>query len=398
MGRARLGVSVVDAALERLDAVYRAGHRVVVAVSGGKDSVVCLELAVRVARQHGRLPVEVATQDEEIAFPGTYESLERMAQRPDVRMRWVCMQQPMLNVFNRERPYWWCHDPQLPPEQWVRRPPPYAEFVAEKTLENMIQPRYFPVAHVPEPGTPWDPSDQRERLVAVVGLRAQESIKRLMGLFSSGGPITRATHLGVHTLRPIYDWTEGDVWRFIGEQRCDYNRAYDALYRLGCVKNLRIGPPTMTLAGLGELQAAARAWPAWFDRVCTRVPGTRTAVAFGKRAVTPRRRAGESWRQCFERECLGPETPAWIAERAQIVVDRVLRQHAKHSTAPFPEREQCLVCAPIDNWRNMAMVMYNGDPYSLKTLSMLPLVEPDFFRPGAGKWDFGKAKQKTKNS
>jgi predicted phosphoadenosine phosphosulfate sulfurtransferase len=394
MGRAKLGVNVVRAALDRLEAVYAAGHRVVVTVSGGKDSVVCLELAIMAARKYGRLPVDVCTQDEEINFPGTYESLERMAQRKEVRMRWFCMQQPMLNVFNREQPYWWCHDPQLPPEKWVRRPPSYAEFVEEKTLENIVQPAFFPVEHVAKPGDSWDPEDKRQRLVTVVGLRVQESVKRLLGLFSAGGAISKANQMGAHLLRPIYDWTEGDVWKFIRDTKADYNSAYNVLYRMGCKKNLRIGPPTMTLAGINQLQIASRAWPAWFEKFCERVPGTRTAAMFGKRAVTPRRRVGESWQQCFERECLGPETPGWIAERALIVMQKALAQHAKHATSPFPEHQPCNNCGYLCSWKHITNAMWNGDPYSFKTLAILPLIEPDHFRPGAGKWNFGRgAKQ-----
>lgn len=382
-------MNVVDAALERLEGVYSKNHRVVVAVSGGKDSVVCLELAIIVARKYGKLPVEVCTQDEEIAFPGTYESLERMAARPEVNMRWFCMQQPMLNVFNRAEPYWWCHDPLLAKSEWLREPPPFAEWLHEKSLENMVCPAQYPV-EVTAKGESWDPSDTRQRLVTVVGLRVQESVKRLLGLFSAGGPISKSNHLGMHMLRPIYDWTEGDVWRFIRDQKADYNRAYDTLYRMGVKKNLRMGPPTMSIAGINQLQAAARAWPAWFERLCTRVPGTRTAAMFGKKAVTPRRKYGESWEQCFERECLGPDTPDWIRERARLVMQKRLVGHAKHSTAPFPEHVPCNNCGVVNSWKGMALVMYGGDPYGAKTLGVLPLIEPEFFRPGSGVWGLGK--------
>jgi predicted phosphoadenosine phosphosulfate sulfurtransferase len=389
MGRARLGVNVVQAALDRLEMVYSGNHRVIVAVSGGKDSVVCLELAIMVARKYGKLPVEVATQDEEAAFPGTYESLERMAERPEVNMRWFCMQQPMLNVFNREMPYWWCHDPQLPPEQWLRKPPDFAEFVEEKSLELMVAPQHYPVEYAAKE-VPWDPEDKRQRLVTVVGLRVQESVKRLLGLFSAGGPISKSNKVGMHMIRPIYDWSEGDVWKFIADAKADYNKAYDVLYRAGVKKNLRMGPPTMTLAGINQLQAAARAWPTWFEKLCIRVPGTRTAAAFGKRAVTPRRKHGETWQQCFERECLGEGAPEWIRERSLTLMQKKLHSHGKHATAPFPENQPCHQCGVINTWKGMALAMWNGDPYGQKTMGVLPLIEPSFFRPGSGSWGLGK--------
>lgn len=391
MGRVRLGVNVVTAALERLDGIYRQGHRVVVAVSGGKDSVCCLELAIMVARKHGRLPVDVVTQDEEAAFPGTYESLERMAARPEVRMRWFCMQQPMLNVFNRAEPYWWCHDPLLRPDQWIRKPPSFAEILEgpEKGLDLMATSRHYPVEYA-EKGAQWDPNDTRERLFCVIGLRAQESVKRLLGLFSAGGPISAANAYGTHMIRPIYDWSEGDVWKFIRDSKADYNTAYDTLYRMGCTKHLRMGPPTMSVGGIKQLQYASRAWPEWFERLCTRVPGTRMAAAFGKRAVTPRRKAGESWEDCFRRECLGPDVPDWIRKRSEIVLEKKLRGHSKHATAAFPENEPCHSCGVINTWKSMALTLYNGDPYGFKTGSMVPLIHPNDFRPGSGVWALGK--------
>lgn len=44
--RQPIGISVFDAAIDRLLPIYRDGHRVVVSFSGGKDSTVTLECAV----------------------------------------------------------------------------------------------------------------------------------------------------------------------------------------------------------------------------------------------------------------------------------------------------------------------------------------------------------------
>ncbi len=373
MRRQALAVDVFEAAVRRLYDLYAAGHRVVVSFSGGKDSGVVLEVAIIAARRAGRLPVDVVMRDEEIMFPGTFEYAERVALRPEVRFHWLVAHQPIVNVFNREQPYWWVFDPLLPPQRWVRQPPDWAIRIPTLNIDSMTTPERFP----PAPG---------KHLYAAIGLRVQESMGRLYGLFSAGGHITRPNRHGVRNVWPIYDWTDADVWRAIAVNKWDVNEAYNVLHRLGLPRErLRIAPPTLTQAGVPSLRLAAKAWPKWFDRVCQRLPGVRAVVHYGLRAVQPHRRLGETWERCFWRTCV-EEAPAWIAERARRVAAQYASAHARHSTAPLPEVEPCYHCqSKIGSWRMLAHVMYNGDPFSMKAVS-LPYVEPEAFRPGAGTW------------
>jgi predicted phosphoadenosine phosphosulfate sulfurtransferase len=264
-------------------------------------------------------------------------------------------------------------DPLLPPSAWVREPPPYAYRIDSLDINAMTIPERFP------------PADGKS-LMAVIGLRTQESMARTYGLFSSKGYVTKPNQYGVPGVRPIYDWRDGDVWRAISENHWDYNAAYNVMHRMGIRQTaLRIGPPTMNAMAADLLVMAAKAWPSWFERVVERLPGIRSAGSFGKRVLQPSRRLGETWEDCFKRECI-QEAPPWIAERATKYMERMLSTHRHHSTSPFPEVKPCYHCAANNGaWRALARNLYNGDPFSQKC-SGLPYVEPEFFRAGAGQW------------
>ncbi|KKL98180.1 hypothetical protein LCGC14_1826980 [marine sediment metagenome] len=373
MPRKKLTMNVFEAAIDRMVKVYEQGHRVVVSFSGGKDSGASLEVCILAAQATNRLPVDVICRDEEIMYPGTYEYVLRTAQRPEVNMHWIYACQPIINIFNRKAPYFWVFDPKLPPEQWVRQPPDIAYRVEEQNIEHMTIPKRFPVA-------------KGKELFAVIGLRVSESRGRLYGLFSSKGYLTQPNKYGTRGCRPIYDWGDGDIWKAHNDMKWDYNDAYNTMHRLGVKRaSLRIAPPTMNAASVDHLWVASTAWPQWFDRVCQRCPGVRTAAQFGKRSVLPERRLDETWEAAFHRLCI-EESPDWIKERSTNLRDKILRGHRHHAATPFPDVTPCYTCkSNIGSWRAMSLAMYNGDPFSMKQ-DYLPFVEPELFRPGAGTW------------
>jgi len=369
-----IGLNVLEAATDRLRSLYAEDHRLIISFSAGKDSGVTLELAILAAEAEGRLPVEVIMRYEEIMFPGTFEYAERMYHRRETEFHWVICHQPIINVFAREIPYWWVFDPFLQPEEWVRQPPSFAEVLDTQNIQKMTIPERFP------PG-------EGKRLLAVLGLRASESRGRNMGIHNMKTFITKPNRYGVSNAWPIYDFRDPDIWKAINDHGWDYNQAYDTLYRLGLPKHrLRIAPPTLTSAGLPALKLSMSAWPQWFDKVATRLPGVRTAALFGKRAVEPLRRIGEDWSDTFQRECID-EAPTWIAKRARKWSAFVQSFHARHSTQHFPQIKPCGRCKPAGgSWKALCMALYMGDPFSMKAQE-LPYMEPDAFREGAGKWE-----------
>jgi predicted phosphoadenosine phosphosulfate sulfurtransferase len=299
-----------------------------------------------------------------------------MYDRPEVNMRWVIANQPIINAFDRVQPYWWVFDPQLDPSEWVRQPPPHAEYIKDLDITRMTSPERFPVS-------------EGQEIRNVIGIRTSESMGRLMGLHSAGGFVLGAVNqYGVRDLWPIYDWSDGDVWLAHKKFGWDYNSAYNVMLRHGYKKQkMRIGPPTMNPAGGEGLRRICQvAWPEWWNRVCRRLPSVRTYAKYGTAAVSPHRRLGETWEQCFERTCI-ENAPAWIRDRATITRDRMLSTHAKHSHLPFPDQISCAHgCSPtLGSWKHICHEIYLGDPFSMK-VTFLPYVDPEFFRPGSGTW------------
>lgn len=374
MPREKLSTDVLSEAIERMRSVYRAGHRVVVSFSGGKDSGVVLEVCIIAARAEGKLPVEVAMRDEEAMYPGTFEYCERVAARPEVKFDWYVCHNPIINVFNRQIPYYWAFDQTLPPEKWMRTPPPFAKTISDASLHLMIIPERYE----------WP--DEDHDLVVVTGVRASESTNRLMGIFSSKGFLTKSDDAGIRYARPIYDFQDGDIWKAIRDNKWDYNKVYDIFAQFGVPRHLmRVATPALRPDTL--LSIAAKAWPSWFAKLCERLPGVRLGAQYGIKAVRPIRAEGESWKATFARECV-ERAPEWIKARAEKAAAVILENHARHSTSPFPDDGKCGGCAgsKIASWKMLANSTYDGDPQSF-ACKFLPRVEPSFFRAGAAGWD-----------
>lgn len=371
------GKNVYQAAKERLREHYEAGDRVVISTSGGKDSTVVMELAIEVARETNRLPVEVMHRDEEIMAPGTFEYLERVYHRPEVELHWCIAGQAIINAYNRYQPYWWVFDPDEK-DKWVRPIPPQAQWIENKLIEGMTSIDRFPV----NPGN---------RLVAVTGLRAAESITRLARIASTRGALTKhPTAFGAYTLAPIYDWQDDDVWTYIKTKGIDYNEIYNALYRIGVPKrNQRIAPPTMR-QGITQLPYLQKLYPQWFDKVNTRCPGTLAAAYYGKKSLYPLIYPGQTWQDVMYWIIEDADQHApWLAKRCRQALHDQEERHKSHSNQPLPMTRskhcrQCLPKAP-GSWEALAKTLYNGDPWSHYNQDLPPL-EPEEVKPGTGYW------------
>lgn len=106
-----LAIDVFEAAKERIRHIYQTYDKVVISYSGGKDSTCVLELAIQVAGELGKLPVNVLFFDEEVLMPETEAMVMRTRARPEVNLVWVCGQVGYWDASSNEQPHWTTWDP-----------------------------------------------------------------------------------------------------------------------------------------------------------------------------------------------------------------------------------------------------------------------------------------------
>jgi hypothetical protein len=218
-----------------------------------------------------------------------------------------------------------------------------------------------------------------------------------MAIHMSGGHMTKTTTAGTWYSRPVFDWLSGDVWRALSINKWDFASTYNVMMRMGMPREkLRIAPPTLSIHSTLELQIASKAWPEWFDRVAKRLPGVRAVAQFGKVAISPTHRVGESWRDTYIRECI-TEAPQWISERAQRVLDVIEPRHAGHASSPIPEITPCRHCTGSNvSWKKLSHILYLGDPLAVAVEYLgIKDVDPEYFRPGSGVW-YPKSRERAK--
>lgn len=340
------------AAIGRVRVLYDRFDLVAVSFSGGKDSTAALQVCLQVAHERGRLPLDVYFWDEEAIHPETIEYVERVAQRDDVRFKWLCLPVKHRNACSRRQPYWHCWDPSEE-AKWVRPMPARAIRELKGFEFGMTIPEAAHLVYGPEHGMVAD----------VRGLRADESLRRYravsMRLIDNWIAAPRAGYS--YPVSPIYDWTSVDVWtapRLLG---WDYNRAYDVMELAGVgINQQRVCPPYGE-EPLTGLWIYAQCWPQLWHKMIARVHGAATAGRYSRTELygfgAPTKPAGMTWRDwAYAQLDLYPETyrPV-IADSVRALIE----QHQLKTKRPIPEAEPDLVTGL--SWRFIAMIVARGD-------------------------------------
>ena len=162
-----------------------------VSISGGKDSLVVLDLSIRAGIKN------FIFGNTTLTYPGTLEYIDKLEYYYGINVDRSTPERPFLDLvkdigYPSRRLRWCCE---------VYKFGPLTHYVLENKIKYLI-----------------------------TGIRAEESVKRKKYEKISKNPLIPAVQIN-----PILEWTEVDIWNYIKHYELPYHPLYDIGYtRLGC--------------------------------------------------------------------------------------------------------------------------------------------------------------------
>ena len=353
--------NVLDAAYERMRYIFRSFDKVVVSFSGGKDSTAVLNVAADVAKEFNKLPLEVVFFDEEVITPPTVDYCLRVAKRPELNFRWMCVELKQRNACSFEEPYWYTWDA-AKKDVWVRQLPEKCEtyiptYKKDIEVETGVADAFTRL---------WSKKDGK--VCVVTGVRTEESMRRyrMMAQLTNDNYINVASKGKDHNIfsaHPVYDWRSSDIWLAVKQLGWDYNRTYD-IFNLtnlhGKYLHQRVCVPFGEEAMRG-FDIYQECFPEFWAKICKRVLGVGSAVRYANAelygAGLVNRPDGMTWR-----DYLYVVLQSYQTEEYNLItkgINESIKLHYKKSTLPIEDDDPDPISGA--SWFYFCKVAMKGD-------------------------------------
>ncbi|HEX6940907.1 MAG TPA: phosphoadenosine phosphosulfate reductase family protein [Longimicrobiales bacterium] len=319
-------IDVLAAARERVRRVFDEVENVWVSVSGGKDSTVLRHLALQEAERRGRR-ITLFFLDQEAELQSTIDLVREWMRSPATDPAWYQVPIRMTNATSHREYFLHAWGPG---ERWIREKDPIAIHEAPGAPD-----RFYPFFE-------WVEGRVERPTAFLVGLRSRESFDRFRAVTKQAGRrdwawTTKTASPLAFRAYPLYDWTDGDVWKYIADHGLTYNRYYDRMYAKYGDSPARMRVSYLmhekSFRGLVDLQEFE---PETYERLVSRLGGVHYAALYAEEdllmAVRELPAGFGSWRAY--RDYLLATTP----------IDRIDRFRKRFAGQPEAEevfRQQC---------------------------------------------------------
>jgi len=208
-----MDTNVYEQALKRVEKIYNSHDEVWVNFSGGKDSLVMLKLVEEYHEINGYSDkINVIFRDEEMINTFVRDFVLTFVDNPKYNFKYYTTQLVSeIFVLGAKRKYiQWDEN-----RRWVIDKPECG--ITEKGVYDQYNFNQLVF------------DKRNKRVCNLVGIRADESLMRYSGISKSRIPyLTKDPTLKNGTIgKPIYDWSEKDIFKYLHDKEIDYCQIYD---------------------------------------------------------------------------------------------------------------------------------------------------------------------------
>lgn len=242
MAKKYLEKNVLDAAIERLEIIFKNFDNIYFSVSGGKDSSVMVQLANIVAKRMNK-KFDVLFIDLEAQYRYTIQHIEELKQLPQIRdfyhitlpialrnavsvlqPKWICWEEESKHLWVRDMPKDSININNCPFE-WFKKGEEFEEFVVQFAC--------------------WYRKKHQGNVACGVGIRTDESLNRFRTIAFQDKKVTFKQYhwttklkvadkkFDIYNFYPIYDWEVGDIWGAVSKLDLKFNYIYELMYKNG---------------------------------------------------------------------------------------------------------------------------------------------------------------------
>ena len=278
--------TVYDSAMERIEFIFNEFDHVYISFSGGKDSGVMLNLALKYLKDNKlNRKVTLMHLDYEAQYEMTTKYVEEMEEeyKDHLQVYHICVPFKVHTCTSTFQNYWrpWEKSKK---DVWVRELPKNAKTVSDFDFytENMwdydFQEKLSPWIHEKE---------KAEKTAVLVGIRTQESLHRWRAIhkerdsYYKGKKYSKKVSDNVYNFYPIFDWTTEDIWVANAKFGFSYNKLYDLYYQAGVpVDAMRVASPFIS-EGQESLKLYKTIEPHTWGKLVSRVNGVNFTGIYG---------------------------------------------------------------------------------------------------------------------
>lgn len=372
-----LGISVLEAAQQRIAWAFDVFPRIYISFSGGKDSTAMSHLVMAEAIKRGR-KVGLLHIDLEAWYKTTSDHVAAIFDlyAEHIEPFHVCLPFPMENASSMIEPEWITWEPGKE-ESWIRQPPTGAITIANAGTRL---PEYHWDAHSPMEFEQFLPAfgdwySKGKLTACFVGIRSGESLNRWRTVAGHGTKFegrnwTQHVMRSLWNIYPIYDWKTEDIWSYFGKSGKPYNRIYDRMHQAGIpIHSQRLCQPygNDQRKGLWLFHVLE---PETWMRIVARVTGANQAALYAKergnilgnaKVVKP---AGHSWKSYAH--FLLDSMPTATAENYKDKLAVYIRWYQVNRGLSDLHDELPNDCGSEDmpSWRRVCKMLLKGDYFA----------------------------------